>query len=62
MILYLTLNYNRITAALKALIMTILDDNTVKPVLSGHSKRRPKLDFKTDYHLMQVKSIAECIL
>ena len=25
---------------------------TVKPVLSGHSKRRPKLFFKTDYSLM----------
>ena len=33
---------------------------TVKPVLSGHSKGRPKLVFKTDYRLMQVKSIAEC--
>ena len=33
---------------------------TVKPVLSGHSKRRQKLVFKTDYCLMQVKSIAEC--
>ena len=33
---------------------------TVKPVLSGHSKRRPKCVFKTDYRLMQVKSIAEC--
>ena len=32
----------------------------VKPVLSGHSKRRPKLVFKNDYYLMQVKSIAEC--
>ena len=32
----------------------------VRPVLSGHSKRRPKLAFKTDYRLMQVKSIAEC--
>ena len=32
---------------------------TVKPVLSSHSKR-PKLVFKTDYRLMQVKSIAEC--
>ena len=29
----------------------------VKPVLSGHLKR-----FKTDYRLMKVKSIAECIL
>ena len=33
---------------------------TVKPVLSGHSKRITKLVFKTDYRLMQVKSIAEC--
>ena len=31
---------------------------TVKPVLSSHSKRRPKLVFKTEYCLMQVKSIA----
>ena len=34
--------------------------NTVKPILSVHSKRRPRLDFMTDYRLMQVKSIAEC--
>ena len=34
--------------------------NTVKPVLSDHSKRTPKLVFNTDYHLMQVKNIAEC--
>ena len=33
---------------------------TVKPVLSDHSKRRPKLVFKTDYRFKQVKSIAEC--
>ena len=33
---------------------------TVKSVLSGHSKRRQKLDFKTEYRLMHVKSIAEC--
>ena len=26
---------------------------TVKPILSSHSKRRPKISFKTDYHLMQ---------
>ena len=31
-----------------------------KPVWSGHSKTPPKLVFKTDYCLMQVKSIAEC--
>ena len=33
---------------------------TVKPVISGHSKRKPKLVFKNDYCSMQVKSIAEC--
>ena len=33
---------------------------TIKPVLSGHLKRSPKLFFKTNYRLMQVKSIAEC--
>ena len=32
---------------------------TVKPVFSRHSRRRPKLFFKTDFSLMQVKSIAE---
>ena len=32
--------------------------NTVKPVLSGHSKQDQKLVFKTDYRLMQVESIA----
>ena len=31
-----------------------------KTCLRGHSKRTPKLVFKTDYRLMQVKSIAEC--
>ena len=34
--------------------------NTVKPVLSGHSIKDQKFGFKTDYRLMQVKSIAEC--
>ena len=34
--------------------------DTVKPALSGHSKRSPKIVFKTNYCLMQVKSIAEC--
>ena len=33
---------------------------TVKPVLSGHTKRILKLVFKTDYRLMKVKSIAQC--
>ena len=33
--------------------------STVKPVLSGHSKRRLNIGFNTDYRLMQVKTIAE---
>ena len=33
--------------------------NTVKPVLSSHSKEGQELVLKTDYRLMQVKSIAE---
>ena len=43
--------------ALKANLIPI-QLTTIKPVLSGHSKRRPKLFFKTDYRLIQVKSIA----
>ena len=39
---------------------TKLIHNTVKPVLSGHSKIRPKMVFKTNYRLMLVKCIAEC--
>ena len=41
-------------------------EDTVNPVLSGHSKRRPlvfKTDyrfFKTDYRLMEVNNSAEC--
>ena len=34
--------------------------STVKPVLSSHSKRTPKLVLNNDYRLMQVKSIEEC--
>ena len=37
-----------------------LQGNKVKPVLSGHSKRRQKLVFKANYGLMQVIRIAEC--
>ena len=33
---------------------------TVKPALSGQSKKDQQLVFKTDYRLMHVKSIAEC--
>ena len=35
-------------------ICILIADYTVKPVLTGHLK------MKTSYHLMQVKSIAEC--
>ena len=41
-------------------IVTYTPKYTVKPVLSGHSKRRPNMVFNTDYRLMQIKSIAEC--
>ena len=40
--------------------LTVFSVSTVKPVLSGHSKKKPKLVFKTYYLLMQVESIAEC--
>ena len=44
----------------KWMSMSIYQD-TVWPVLSGHSKRTPKrAAFKTDNRLMQVKVIAEC--
>ena len=33
---------------------------TVKPVQNGYTKKDPKLVFKTNTRLMQVKSIAEC--
>ena len=39
-----------------------MNTNTVKPVLSGHSKIDKTKVSKTDGSLMQVKSIAECSL
>ena len=39
---------------------TDIQSRTVKPVLSGHSKKDHKWVFKTNYRLMQVNSIAEC--
>ena len=36
--------------------------NTVKPVLSGHSKKDKSKVFKTNDSLMKVESIAECSL
>ena len=35
-------------------------NNTVKPVKNGHDEKDQKFVFKTNYRLMQVKSIAEC--
>ena len=32
----------------------------MKPAYKGHSQKDQKLVFKINYHLMQVKSIAEC--
>ena len=34
--------------------------HTVKPVLNSHSQKDQNLVFKTNYRLMQDKSIAEC--
>ena len=48
------------SSAGQVIYLVHVDRYTVKPVLSGHSKQDQKLDFKTDYRLMQVKSIAEC--
>ena len=33
---------------------------TVKPVYNSHCQKDRKLVYKTNYRLMQVKSIAEC--
>ena len=50
----------KVQQAAVSLVKLIALWHTVKPVISGHSKRRPKCVFKTDHGLMQVKSIAEC--
>ena len=55
---FVTLTFIRADTTASSLSYPLL--NTVKPVLSGHSKRRQKLVYKTEYRLMQVKSIAEC--
>ena len=49
----------RVGSLLFDVVLSVIS-TTVNPVLSGHLKRRPTLGFKTDYLLMQVKSIAEC--
>ena len=41
-------------------LSSLIHSTTVKPVLISHSKRTQKLVFRTDYCLMQAKSIAEC--
>ena len=41
--------------------VNVYNNSTVKPVLKWPLKKKTKkLVFKTDYHFMQVKSIAEC--
>ena len=45
---------------IKILHATLAFMNTVKPILNDHSQNDQKLVFKTNYHLMQIKSIAEC--
>ena len=42
------------------IVISVLSNMTVKPVRNGHSQKDQKLVFKTNYSLMQVKSIAEC--
>ena len=37
-----------------------LKEDTVKPVLSSHSKRRPKIGFQDPFLLNAGQSIAEC--
>ena len=39
-----------------------MQDSTVKPVFSGHSKKDKTKVLKTDGMLMQVESIVECSL
>ena len=39
----------------------IFFDHTVKPVFTANLKKDRKLVFKTNYRLMQVKSITECL-
>ena len=34
-----------------------MNHSTVKPVLSGHSKRTPKLVFNTDYRLITASNL-----
>ena len=38
----------------------LMKEFTVKPALNGLSQKERKLIFKTNFRLMQVKSMAEC--
>ena len=43
--------------------IVVLIAYTVKPVLSGHSKRKPNMCFKTDYRLMKLPFVIKiCVL
>ena len=48
------------TCHLPEVVSHEISNRTVKPVLSSTQKEDQKLVFKTNYCLMQVKSIAEC--
>ena len=43
--------------AISVVVPLVVTLHTVKPVLSAHSKRTPKLVFNTNYRLMQVISL-----
>ena len=51
----LSYSFSVIDSTLIAICIHRLDVNTVKPVLSGRSKKTIKLVFETNYCLMQVK-------
>ena len=51
---------NNLNTDLNILIAILLYQETVKPVQTSHSPKDQKLVLKTNYCLMQVKSIAEC--
>ena len=56
--------YARLSSGLEVKVFVLrlafINFDTVKPVLNSHSKEDKKYIFKTDNHIMQLKSIAEC--
>ena len=50
---------NKICGGYKYVIHIVQGDYS-KTCINGHSQKDPKLVFKANYRLMQVKSIAEC--